>query len=96
MMQYVKPDYLKLLALLKTASEVEAMLRTGEVDYKRLAGALRKFGINVSEETLKEIKNEYEETGDKATVIRKVAEMLGISPESIEDAITLFELLSTA
>lgn len=89
----LKPEYVRLLALLKAAGEIELMLR-GTIDYKRLAELLRKFGIDVSEKELKEIKDEYEQSGNKKMVIRRVAEMLGISPESIEDAIMLFELLS--
>ncbi len=91
----IRPEYLKLLSLIKSASDIEQMIRTGEIDYKKLANTLRKFGINISEEKLLAIKDEYENTKDKELLIQRIAEMLGISKESIEEAIALFELIQS-
>ncbi len=91
----VRPEYLKLLSLIKSASEIEAMIKKGEIDYKKLASLLRKFGINISEEQLLSIKEEFESTNDKDLLIQRIAELLGISKESIEEAITLFELIQS-
>jgi L-fucose isomerase-like protein len=83
----------KLLSAIRYASEVESMVRSGEVDLRRLAKLLSRLGIKVDAEKLEEIKRKYEETKDETIVIEEVAKLLGLPSDMLTAAIETYRYL---
>jgi hypothetical protein len=83
----------RVLAAIRHASEIESMVRSGEVDLKKLAALLSRLGIKVSAEKLEEIRQKYEETHDETVVIEEVAKLLGLPADMLTAAIETYRHL---
>jgi len=83
----------RILGAIRYASEIESMVRSGEVDLRKLASLLSKLGVKVSAEELEEIRRRYEETRDEAVVIEGVAKLLGLPADMLTAAIEAYRHL---
>lgn len=90
-----KPEYIKLLSLIRKANEIEDMVKSGNIDFKKLSKLLKEFGLDIKPEQLEELKNKFEETHDEDEVISQVAKLLNVDEMQIREAIELFMLLSS-
>jgi hypothetical protein len=81
------------LAAIRHASEIESMVRSGEVNLKKLASLLTRLGIKVNAEKLEEIRQKYEETKDEMIVVEEVAKLLGLPADMLAAAIETYRNL---
>ena len=83
----------RVLSAIKHASEIESMIRSGEVDLRKLASLLSRLGVRVTAEKLEEIRQRYEETRDEMVVVEEVAKLLGLPPDMLLAAIEAYRHL---
>ena len=83
----------RILSAIRHASEIESMIRSGEVDLRKLASLLSRLGVKVSAEELEEIRRRYEETRDEMVVVEGVARLLGLPADMLLAAIEAYRHL---
>ena len=85
---------LRMVRAIKAVKELEEIMRDGSVDEGKLVRLLKRLGLKKEQvDKIIEAKRVYDETGDEAEVIKRVAEAFGIPEEVLESAVSAASIL---